>query len=66
MADIIDNIQKRSENIVIDENTTIITIDRIAVEENLDEYIVDRLKKYNMKKYPKTMMNYARTTWRKK
>lgn len=25
----------------------------MAIEDNLDEYIIDRLKKYNIKRYPK-------------
>jgi hypothetical protein len=27
-------------------------IPRNIIEENMDDYIVDRLKKYNLKKYP--------------
>ena len=37
----------------MEEDCTVISMDRAVLEENLDEYILDRLKKYNYKKYPK-------------
>ena len=53
ISEILDSLQARSEVITISEDATILAIDRNAIEENLDEYIEDRLRKYNMRKYPK-------------
>ena len=42
----------RKEEIEVDEDTILLGIDRSIVEESLDDYILDNLKKYNLKKYP--------------
>lgn len=42
-----------AEEIVVEEDCIVLAIDRMAIEDNLDEYIIDRLKKYNIKRYPK-------------
>ncbi len=42
----------RKEEIDVDEDTILLGIDRTIIEENMDDYILDHLKKYNLKKYP--------------
>lgn len=36
----------------MNEDTILLGIDRSIIEEHMDDYIMDRLKKYNLKKYP--------------
>ena len=52
VSEVIDNILTRKEEIDVDEDTILLAIDRSIIEENLDDYILDNLKKYNLKKYP--------------
>jgi hypothetical protein len=42
----------RKEEIDVDEDSILLGIDRSIIEESLDDYILDHLKKYNLKKYP--------------
>ena len=42
----------RKEEIDVNEDTILLGIDRSIIEEHMDDYTVDRLKKYNLKKYP--------------
>ena len=52
VSEIIDKLTHHTDEIVIEEDCTVLVIDRNTIEENLDEYIIDRYKKYNMRKYP--------------
>lgn len=52
VTQIIDGVAQRKEEIDVDEDTILLSIDRSIVEESMDDYIIDRLKKYNLKKYP--------------
>ena len=52
VTEIIDNVHYRKEEIDVDEDTILLGIERSVIEESLDDYIIDRLKKYNLKKYP--------------
>ena len=52
VTEIIDKVHVRKEEIDVDEDTILLGIDRSIVEESLDDYIMDHLKKYNLKKYP--------------
>jgi hypothetical protein len=51
IADLIEGVTIRRESVVVEENAMVLAIDRNAVEDSLDEYVVDRLKKYNVRKY---------------
>jgi hypothetical protein len=52
VTELIDNVPYRKEEVEIDEDSILLSVERSIVEENLDDYIIDRLKKYNLKKYP--------------
>jgi len=52
VSEIIDNVSIRKEEIDVDQDTILLGIQRNIIEENMDDYIVDRFKKYNLKKYP--------------
>ncbi len=54
IAEVIDHIETRKENIKIEENSIVLGLEKNIFQENLDEYIIDRLRKYNLKKYPIT------------
>ena len=53
VSEIVENLSHHTEEIKVEEDCAVLSMDRAVVEENLDEYILDRLKKYNYKKYPK-------------
>lgn len=52
VTEIIDKVSIRKQEIDVDEDSILLGIDRAIVEENMDDYILDHLKKYNLKKYP--------------
>jgi hypothetical protein len=52
VSELIDNNHYRKEEIGIDEDSILLGIERSIMEESLDDYIIERLKKYNLKKYP--------------
>ena len=52
VTEIIENVALRKEEIDVNEDSIMLGIDRSIVQENLDDYILERIKKYNLKKYP--------------
>ena len=52
VTELIDNNHYRKEEIDIDEDSILLGIERSIMEESLDDYFMERLKKYNLKKYP--------------
>lgn len=52
VTELIENNHYRKEEIDVDKDSILLGIERSNIEESLDDYIIDRLKKYNLKKYP--------------
>ena len=46
VSEIVENLSHHTEEIKVEEDCAVLSMDRAVVEENLDEYILDRLKKY--------------------
>ena len=63
VSEIVENLSHHTEEIKVEEDCAVLSMDRAVVEENLDEYILDRLKKYNYKKYPKNYDELCGHRW---
>lgn len=52
LAEMVNGIHQRKENIEIEEDSTLLAIDRRVIEDYLDDYIIGRFKSYLSRKYP--------------